>query len=180
MFWLRYVILCLSCGILRCLNLCLFLQLSLVNCAIVSAVSACLPISVCGYFPSFIFLAGKVLNSLILTLYSQLPHDHRRVRHSKILWTFLFPTFSNKDNLDTFFYTKSAPKKNCLGLFGFLFSCVNLERHFPGANSFPVCLKIASLLVCFVSLSLSPVLKLHANSSVLLKYKFLKVRTMFY
>lgn len=121
MFWLRYVILCLSCGILRCLNLCLFLQLSLVNCAIVSAVSACLPISVCGYFPSFIFLAGKVLNSLILTLYSQLPHDHRRVRHSKILWTFLFPTFSNKDNLDTFFYTKSAQKKIVLAYLAFCF-----------------------------------------------------------
>lgn len=180
MFRLRYVILCLSCGILCCLNLCLFLQLPLVNCAIVSAVSACLPISVCGYFPSFIFLARKVLNSLTLTLYSQLPHDHRSVWHSKILWTFLFPTFSNKDNLDTFFYTKFPQKNICLGLFGFLFSCVNLERNFPGANSFPVCLKIASLLVCFVSLSLSPVLKLHANNSVLLKYKFLKVRAMFY
>lgn len=124
MFWLRYVILCLSCGILRCLNLCLFLQLSLVNCAFVSAMSACLPISVCGYFPSFIFLAGKVLNSLILTLYSQLPHHHRRVRHSKILWTFLFPTFSNKDNLDTFFYTKSAHKKKLSWLIWlFVFLC---------------------------------------------------------
>lgn len=123
MFWLRYIILCLSCGILRCLNLCLFLQLSLVNCAIVSALSACLTISVCGYFPSFIFLAGKVLNSLILTLYSQLPHDHRRVRHSKILWTFLFPTFSNKDNLDTFFYTKSAQKKLSWLIWLFVFLC---------------------------------------------------------
>lgn len=111
MFWLQYAILCFTCGISHCMNLCLFLQLSLVNCVIVSVVPVCLPVFVCGFFPSFIFPDREAQAALRACQTLTCPDKHRRVRHSKILWSIWFPTFSNKDYLDTFCYTKPYQKK---------------------------------------------------------------------